>query len=412
MMTMQTPLPPLLVIAAVLASATTAAGPPWQRRIGRDVDERHNLSYQSVSPDLWPAEPGSPAPVDPDRFREALGRLCPPMPRPRLEKYTNWILAESERFDEDPFLLGALVHDRSECRPKTPDDSELYGLTRIDVGMHAPHIRGGEYRYFRMEDGVWVGRGLPVADWAFNKWKAAKAVTNLYWTSAILRVWREQHADLDEALGGVPHRHHVSHWFYGDVVRGTEPEDRVLTIRRRLLACYHDVVPQAANTFMGRPLVSPLDGVPRLVIDWFGNPRGQKNGPGHQGIDLTGIVGEPVRAVADGRVVFAGADLPRKGSKQLVPRAATALRGRKLGPAGFYVVVNHGEGWRSYYMHLDSIAVTDWQEVRAGDVVGTLGRSGTVSSGPHLHLEFRVGTDRTDPAVPLADVLVNPFAGR
>ncbi len=409
---MKTALPAALILSIALAGAVAIAGPPWQRRVGRDVDERHNLSYQSVTPEIWPAEPGSPAPVDPDRFREALGRLCPPMPPQRLEKYAAWILAESARFDEDPFLLGALAHDRSECRPKTPDGSELYGLTRIDVAMHASHIRGGEYRYFLMEGGEWIGRGLPVTEWPFNKWKAAKAVTNLYWAAALLRVWREQHEDLDRALGGVPHRHYVSHWFYGDVVRGIEPEDRVLTVRRRLLAYYHGAVPEAAGTYMGRPLVSPLDGVPRLVIDWFGNPRGQRGGPGHQGIDVSGLVGEPVRAVSDGRVVFAGAELPEQGSKQLTPKEAAAMRGRKLGRAGFYVAVNHGEGWRSYYMHLDTITVADRQEVKAGDVIGTLGRSGTVSSGPHLHLEFRVGTDRADPAVPLAGVLANPFAGR
>jgi len=229
--------------------------------------------------------------------------------------------------------------------------------------------------------------------------------------AAILGVWREQRADLEE-FGMVPYRHHVSHWFYGDVVRGTEPEDRVLTIRRRLLAYYHDVVPQAAGTFMDSPLVSPLDGVPRLVIDWFGNRRGKKGGPGHQGIDISGVVGEPVRTVAAGRVVFAGVDLRGGGSRQLNPAEAEAMRGRRLGPAGFYVAVNHGGGFRSYYMHLDGIAVRDRQEVEAGGIIGTLGRSGTVSSGPHLHLEFRVGTDRVDPAVPLADVLANPFAGR
>jgi murein DD-endopeptidase MepM/ murein hydrolase activator NlpD len=402
----------LLTAAFALMAGVARAGPPWERRVGRDVDERHNLSYQSISPEAWPEEPGTPEVVDPDRFREALGRLCPPMPPDRLAKYSGWVRAEAERFEVDPFLLGALVHDRSECRPKTPDDSELFGLTRIDLRMHAPHVRGGEYRYFVQEDGAWGERRLPVPDWPFNKWKAAKAVSNLYWTAALLRVWREQHADLDAALGGVPHRHHVSHWFYGDVVRGTEPEDRVLTIRRRLLAYYHDGVPQAAGTCMGRPLVSPLDGVPRLVIDWFGNPRGKKGGAGHQGIDLSGLVGEPVRSVADGRVVFAGVDLPGQGGRQLTPKEAGALRGRKLGPAGFYVAVNHGEGLRSYYMHLDALAVRDWQEVRAGEVIGTLGRSGTVSSGPHLHLEFRVGTDRIDPAVPLAKALVNPFAER
>jgi murein DD-endopeptidase MepM/ murein hydrolase activator NlpD len=61
-------------------------------------------------------------------------------------------------------------------------------------------------------------------------------------------------------------------------------------------------------------------------------------------------------------------------------------------------------------MHLDSIAVEYNQEVQAGQVIGTLGRSGTQSSGPHLHLEFRLGTGRVDPAPPLAAALVNQFA--
>ncbi|MBW2278621.1 MAG: M23 family metallopeptidase, partial [Deltaproteobacteria bacterium] len=54
-------------------------------------------------------------------------------------------------------------------------------------------------------------------------------------------------------------------------------------------------------------------------------------------------------------------------------------------------------------------AVEHWDEVEAGQLIGTLGRSGTVKSGPHLHLEFRQGTERIDPAVPLAPGLVDPY---
>lgn len=402
----------ILLVALLLPEHASSSASPWQRRVGRNVDERHNLSYRTITPEVWPEEPGSPPDIDADRFRDAMGTLCPPMPPERLGRFAALVLAEAARFEEDPFLLAALVHDRSQCRPRTPDDGDLYGLTRIDVPMHAPHIRGGEYRYFVREDGGWTLRRLPATDWPFNKWRVARAEGNLYWAAAILRVWREQQADLREAPGAVPYRHHVSHWFYGDVVRGIEPEDRVLTIRRRLLACYHDVVPQASGTFRGHPLVSPLDGVPRLVIDWFGNRRGMRSGRGHQGIDISGVIGEPVRAVADGRVVFAGVDLHEAGSRQLTPAEAEAMRGRKLGSAGFYVTVNHGGDWRSYYMHLHGFTVRDRQEVRAGEIIGALGRSGTVSSGPHLHLEFRVGTRRVDPAIPLADVLVAPFTGR
>ncbi|MFO8073283.1 MAG: M23 family metallopeptidase [Polyangia bacterium] len=398
-------------IALSLAAGLAAAGKwPWQRRFGRDVDDRHNLSYRTIGAEVWPEEPRSPEKVDRDRFRSALGELCPPMPDERLDKWVGSVLGESQRFEVDPFLLAALMHDRSRCRPKTPDDSELYGLTRLDVKMHAPHIRGGKYEYFLLQDGEWVERHLEVKEWPFNKWKAARGPSNLYWAAAILRVWKEQRASLEKAFDCEPHRHHVSHWFYGDCVRSTEPEDRVLTIRRRLLACYHQTVPAAAGTFRGVPLVSPLDGVPRLVIDYFGNRRGKKHGPGHQGIDLSGIVGEPLRAVASGRVVFAGVDVEGAGSKRLTPEQALEMKGRRLGPGGFYVAINHDGDFRSYSMHMDTLAVHDWEEVEAGQVIGTLGRTGTASAGPHLHLEFRVGTERVDPAVPLRDVLVDPFA--
>ena len=399
------------VALAFAAGAAVAGKWPWQRRVGREVDERHNLSYRSITADVWPREPASPAKVDAERFRDALRTLCPPMPDERLDKWVRGVLAESARFDIDPFLLGALMHDRSRCRPKTPDDSELYGLTRLDVKMHAPHIRGGEYKYFLRENGAWTERRLDVSAWPFNKWKAARGPSNLYWAAAILSVWKAQHESLDEAFDCVPHRHYVSHWFYGDRVRGSEPEDRVLTARRRLLAYYHDTVPAAAGTLRGEALVSPLDGVPRLVIDWFGNPRGKSGGPGHQGIDIAGLVGEPLRAVADGRVVFAGVDVAGAGAKQLTPDQVEAMRGQQLGPGGFFVAVNHGDGLRSYYMHMDRVFVRDWQEVETGEILGTLGRTGTSASGPHLHFEFRLGTDRLDPAVPLADVLVDPFAG-
>jgi len=149
--------------------------------------------------------------------------------------------------------------------------------------------------------------------------------------------------------------------------------------------------------------------VPRLVLDYFGNKRGKKDGYGHRGIDIDGAAGEPVRAVADGRVTFAGVDQPGPMShKQLTIKESAALESSEMGPGGLYVTINHGNDFGTFYMHLESLAVTHMDEVKAGQVIGTVGRSGTKKSGPHLHLEFRVGVTRTDPAVPLADVLVNP----
>jgi murein DD-endopeptidase MepM/ murein hydrolase activator NlpD len=147
-------------------------------------------------------------------------------------------------------------------------------------------------------------------------------------------------------------------------------------------------------------------------LDYFGNKRGIKGKPGHQGIDIAGLTGEPVRSVADGRVSFAGVDL--KGnhpSRQTTPEEASTVDANLLGKGGLWVTVNHGNRFRSCYMHLTSIAVTNGQTVKAGDIIGTLGNSGTVSSGPHLHLEFRHGTgERTDPSAHLRQILVNLFS--
>lgn len=398
-----------LVLAAIATVALAGKWPWWQRRIGKNVEERHNLSYQAITKDVWPAEPATPNLVDPARFRTAIGAICPPMSDERLDNYHSGILEQSKKFDVDPFLLGALMYDRSNCLPKTPEKATGYGLTRIDIDMHAPHVRGGRYKYFVFEGGKWVERHLDVSELPFNRWKAAKWSSNFYWAAAILRVFEEQCPSLDEAFSPVPHRHHVSHWFYGDKVRGIEPEDRVLTARRRLLSYYDGVEPAAVGEFEGHTLFSPLDGKPRLVIDYFGNRRGKKSGHGHAGIDLSGHVGEPVRAVGKGRVVFAGVDVPGTGSKQLTPAEAADLTKIKTGAGGLYIVINHGEGFRSYYMHLDSLAVKDWTEVEAGEVIGTLGKTGTAAAGPHLHLEFRLGKERVDPAPPLSDALVNPF---
>ncbi|MCK9461756.1 MAG: M23 family metallopeptidase [Proteobacteria bacterium] len=400
------------VVAAIIVAVAVCAAAgklPWQRRIGRNVDIQHKLQHERVTPEMWPPEPVSPplAEVDAERLTDALLALCGPQERTRLAEYAGAILDEAARFGVDPFLVGALIYDRSECLPKTPDSATTYGLTRIDVTMHAPHIRNGEYRYFvRGEDG-WEERRLRADAHPFNRWKAATWRSNIYWTAAILHVLAKQCPSLDAAFPEVLHRHAVSHWFFGDNVKSIEPEDRVLAQRRRLLGYYRGDPPAKAGSAFGVELVSPLDGTPRLVLDSFGNRRGKKRGPGHQGIDLVASRGEPVRAVAPGRVVFAGVDLST-GSEPLTPESAPAFPLKRMGKGGLYVIIHHGDGLRSLYMHLDTIAVRDWDEVEAGQIVGTVGRTGTVQSGAHLHLELRNGTQRINPAPYFRDVLVDP----
>ena len=52
--------------------------------------------------------------------------------------------------------------------------------------------------------------------------------------------------------------------------------------------------------------------------------------------------------------------------------------------AGYYVTINHGDGFSSIYMHLSSIGVSAGQHVSAGQYIGATGSTG-VSTGDHLH---------------------------
>jgi len=84
------------------------------------------------------------------------------------------------------------------------------------------------------------------------------------------------------------------------------------------------------------------------------------------GIGIAAPEGTPVKAVENGRV-------------ELVQR---------LGTYGLTVVLQHGNGYRSLYMQLDSATVTVGQAVVRGQVIGTVGGANS-DQGPHLHFEIR-----------------------
>jgi peptidoglycan hydrolase FlgJ len=94
----------------------------------------------------------------------------------------------------------------------------------------------------------------------------------------------------------------------------------------------------------------------------------------HAGVDLAAPVGTPVRAAWDGRVVFVG----------------------ERGGYGRMVVLEHAEGWRTYYAHNNENRVKVGDQVRAGQTVATVGSSGR-ATGPHLHFEIRQGNMAWNP---------------
>jgi|GEM_PF-2920112 len=111
----------------------------------------------------------------------------------------------------------------------------------------------------------------------------------------------------------------------------------------------------------------------------FGEPRTYRGkGKTHQGGDFAclGGDGDPVYAIADGIVDFAGAHTTTEAGKR----------------AGVQVQLRHGNGSigtlaGSWYFHLASVSVNIGQKVRAGDEIGRVGFTGIHFSGPHLHFQ-------------------------
>lgn len=83
----------------------------------------------------------------------------------------------------------------------------------------------------------------------------------------------------------------------------------------------------------------------------------------HNGIDLAAYTGTPIIATRSGYVSIASYE---------------------AGGAGYYVAINHGDGFSSIYMHMTHYIVYSGEFVSAGQVIGYVGSTGG-SNGPHLH---------------------------
>lgn len=386
----------------LLASLALADAPPWRarRRSPQPSLERFGTI---IADGEWPAEPPSPSGnVDPTLFAAALRELCQGGPPDRMRLYAQLILDSAREFGEDPFLIGALVWREGRCHPNAEDDRGV-GLTRIPRALYAGNWRSGTLHYqVRAAAGRWERRAREMRRWGFGGPALLRADANIWYAAGLLAMWREQHEGLDSAFEQERHRHYVSHWYWGDRVRNHRLEDRVLTDRRRLLLYYGAIEPMAPIQREGLTLGSPLDGAPRVITSGLGSERdgGDRR---HRGIDLESLPGEPVRAIADGRVSFAGVDLPgTREHRNLRPDQFESIPRADLGRGGRYVCIGHsrsdGGSLTSCYMHLETVEVVAGQRVARGDRVGTVGRTGMQDSAAHLHLEIKTSRRIYDPA--------------
>jgi murein DD-endopeptidase MepM/ murein hydrolase activator NlpD len=257
-------------------------------------------------------------------------------------------------------------------------------------------VRDGAYHYGRpTADGAYRHATLNVERYPLTAAALREPHANLYYAAAFLRVFTEQCPAIDRAFDSVAHRHAVSHSVWGDRVRSSVPEDRILTARRRLLQ-YYGAFQQPSMHHRGIRFISPLDGGPRVAIGLMGDARrgGRRV---HAGIDIRAALGEPVRAMSDGRVVLAAVDLGSRGLRTLEPEQAARVPATRMGARGLLVRIDHGANIETLYVHLDSYTVSTGDRVERGQVIGYAGRTGMHTSNAHLHLGLFEGDAVIDP---------------
>jgi murein DD-endopeptidase MepM/ murein hydrolase activator NlpD len=121
------------------------------------------------------------------------------------------------------------------------------------------------------------------------------------------------------------------------------------------------------------PSMWPVNG---RVTSRFGDRDDPFSGEGafHTGVDISVLLGTPVHAAADGVIYHA----------------------EYAGRYGKLVVIDHGNGMRTWYAHLSRFEVIPGQEIRRGQILGLAGATGRVTS-PNLHFEVRVGGSPVNP---------------
>jgi murein DD-endopeptidase MepM/ murein hydrolase activator NlpD len=123
-----------------------------------------------------------------------------------------------------------------------------------------------------------------------------------------------------------------------------------------------------------------------VITAHFGDKRtlNGKKTTQHFGLDLDGSTGDEIRAANDGRVVMV----------------------RDCYTSGNTVLVEHGGGLITSYFHMSKFLVKPGQEVKRGELLGLVGKTGRVT-GPHLHFGAHIGTLWVNPQA----LLALPFPG-
>jgi murein DD-endopeptidase MepM/ murein hydrolase activator NlpD len=157
---------------------------------------------------------------------------------------------------------------------------------------------------------------------------------------------------------------------------GAAPSEEFLRIRAAELARINAARAIATDAQGWRQdFVWPLHG---RISGRFGSQRIYNDQPGsyHSGLDITGPVGAPILAPADGVVLLAA-------------QSNFTLEGRLL-------MIDHGMGLNSAFLHCSALLVREGDHVKRGQLIARVGATGR-ATGPHLHWSLKWHEARLDP---------------
>ena len=293
----------------------------------------------------------------------------------------------SEIIFHHPYVDTASVEDIHEMHLKRNDGGQWIGI--------------GYNLYIRKDGSLWEGRGLDTIGshcQGFNdhsigiclegKFDAGVAPTQDQLNTAAkviaeLSVKYDFTLDRKSVTGHMEHTGHENTGCPGNLLTGGYI-DTIVEMATQLIENAirtENTTPEIPGqyTYAGIQFVHPSP-----QAKYITSPYGARTSPTtgattvHHGIDLScngGSEGKPIVAAHSGKVIFAG---PLEGYGNLIE-------------------ILHESGISTRYGHMwdTGVKVSVGQQVRMGDVIGSIGSSG-ISTGAHLHFELRVGVGRSD----------------
>ena len=132
--------------------------------------------------------------------------------------------------------------------------------------------------------------------------------------------------------------------------------------------------------------IIPADGI---ITGKFGTKRfyNGEEGSFHNGLDIAAAKGSPIISPSKGKVILTG----------------------NYYYNGKFIVIDHGKGLKSIFIHLEDILAEEGEVISKGDLIGKIGNTGK-STGPHLHWSLLLNKTYVDPEYFLDNQIIDYFS--